>query len=129
MTALLGAHDLHKSYGSRVLFKGISFFISQGDRIGLLGPNGSGKSTLLKILMGLENPEKGEISRRQGLRIGYVSQAPEFPPIAIEEVLLQAVPDGDRFEMETKARILLGKAQFTDFSIQADRLSGGGKNG
>lgn len=127
MTALLGIHHLHKSFGTEILYQGISFFISAGDRIGLLGPNGSGKSTLLKILMGLEPPDQGNISRRQGLRVGYVSQAPEFPPMTLEEVLLQDAPHGDEFELQTRARILLGKAQFTDFTQRADKLSGGWK--
>lgn len=127
MTALLGIHNLFKAYGTEILYRGISFTIATGDRIGLLGPNGSGKSTLLKILMDLESPDEGSISRRQGLRVGYVSQAPEFSPLSLEEVLLQNAPEGDPHELATRARILLGKAQFTDFSQRADKLSGGWK--
>lgn len=127
MSSLLGAHFLSKSYGTQVLFEGISFTIIQGDRIGLLGPNGAGKSTLLKILMGLDQPDEGKISRRQGLRVGYASQVPEFPSDTLENILLQQVPHGDEIEMLTRARILLGKAQFTDFSQNAHVLSGGWK--
>lgn len=127
MSSLLGIHNLHKAYGTEVLYQGISFFITAGDRIGLLGPNGSGKSTLLKIMMDMESPDEGSISRRQGLRVGYVSQAPEFPAIPIEEVLLQDAPHGDEFELQTRARILLSKAQFTDFTQSAATLSGGWK--
>ena len=67
-----------KSFGTQSLFKRISFTLSQGERIGLLGPNGSGKSTLLKILMGLENPDEGHISRKQGLRVAMQSKSPNF---------------------------------------------------
>lgn len=109
------------------LFTNISFTIHQGDKIGLIGPNGSGKSTLLKILMGQEKADEGSVSRKQGLRVGYASQAPEFPSESLEDVLVQEVKDLDPHEALTRARILLGKAQFTDFSQSASDLSGGWK--
>jgi ATP-binding cassette subfamily F protein uup len=127
MTALLGAHSLSKSFGTQILFQSISFTLCQGDRIGLLGPNGSGKSTLLKILVDIEKPDSGYVSKKQGLRIGYASQAPEFPSLPLEDVLRQEIPNGDEIEVLTKARILLAKAQFVDFTQNASTLSGGWK--
>lgn len=127
MTSLLGIHSLSKSYGTQILFKTISFTILQGDRIGLVGPNGAGKSTLLKILIGQDDPDEGSLSRRQGLRVGYVSQSPEFPSLTLEEFLMQQVPHENEIDRLTRARILLGKAQFTDFNQKADALSGGWK--
>ncbi len=127
MTSLLSTHSLSKAHGTQVLFKKISFTISQGDRIGLIGPNGAGKSTLLKILVGLDKADQGEISRRQGLRVGYASQSPEFAAQSLEELLVSQVPDLDENEALTRARILLGKAQFSDFSQNAALLSGGWK--
>ena len=52
MALIESCTDLSKSFGSRVLFQGITLGISEGERLGLIGPNGSGKSTLLKILCG-----------------------------------------------------------------------------
>jgi ATP-binding cassette subfamily F protein uup len=127
MSALLGIHSLAKSYGTQTLFKAISFTLVQGDRVGLIGPNGSGKSTLLKILMGLEKEDSGSISRRQGLRVGYCSQVPEFPSLPLEQVLTEAVPELDEIEALTRARILLSKAQFADETQNAQLLSGGWK--
>ncbi len=127
MSSLLGAHSLSKSFGSQLLFKQISFTISYGDRIGLIGPNGSGKSTLMQILAGIQSEDEGHISKEQGLRIGYASQSPEFPDKTLEEVLVQEIPKGDPLEVLTRARILLGKAQFDDFSQKASTLSGGWK--
>ena len=126
-SVVLGIHSISKSFGTQTLFKDISFTVSQGDRIGLVGPNGSGKTTLLKILMTLEDPDSGSVSRSRGLRCGYASQAPEFPPLPIEAVLLNQIAEGDEIEISTRARILLGKAQFTDFSANAATLSGGWK--
>ena len=56
MSLLLSCQNLSKSYGSRLLFKDLSFGIFSSDKIGFIGPNGSGKSTLLKILAGLDHP-------------------------------------------------------------------------
>ena len=126
MSSLIGAYLLSKSFGTKPLFRDISFTLTQGDRIGLVGPNGAGKSTLLKILMELDKPDTGSISRRQGLCVGYASQAPEFPALPLEELLMAEVR-GDEHERLTKARILLGKAQFSDFTVDATKLSGGWK--
>src|ERR1700733_14164143 len=115
MSALLSVHALSKAYGSQPLFEGISFSIFSGYRIGLVGLNGCGKSTLLKILVGLEKQDEGALSLRPGLRIGYASQAPEFPALPLEAALLAQPSPGDETERLTRARILLSKAQFSDF--------------
>ncbi len=121
---LIGIHSLFKAFGTQVLFENLSFTIESGDRIGLIGPNGSGKSTLLKILVGQEKEDSGFLSKKQHLKIGYASQSPEFEEgLTVEQVLS---PTND-IEALARARILLSKAQFADFSQQAARLSGGWK--
>lgn len=130
MSSLIGIHSLSKSYGTQILFKEISFTIHAGDRIGLLGPNGAGKSSLIKILAGLDKPDSGSVSRKQNLQVGYASQDPEFPNLSLEEVLLHEKPTShyvDEQELLTRARILLSKAQFTDYTQNASTLSGGWK--
>ncbi|HRD54826.1 MAG TPA: ABC-F family ATP-binding cassette domain-containing protein [Parachlamydiaceae bacterium] len=127
MTALLTLHSLSKAHGTAILFENISTTISQGDKIGLLGPNGAGKSTLLKILIGEEKEDSGFISKKQGLVIGYASQSPEFEDAPLEEILTAEIPKGDETETLTLARTLLAKAQFTDYSQSAAKLSGGWK--
>ena len=127
MTVLLTAHSLSKSYGTQSLFQEISFTICRGDRLGLIGPNGSGKSTLLKIIHGLEDADSGHISRRQNLKVGYASQAPEFPADPVEQILVNEGVHLEEHERQTHARCLLSKAQFADFSQSAHLLSGGWK--
>jgi ATP-binding cassette subfamily F protein uup len=127
MTVLLATHSLSKSYGTQVLFEGISFTICQGERIGLIGPNGAGKSTLLKILAGVEEAQSGTITRKQGLRLGYASQMPHFASDTLLETLIEAAWQTERHEAEVKAQILLSKAHFKDPHAYADKLSGGWK--
>ena len=72
--SLLTAAGLAKSYGPNDIFSGISLSIPQGARIAIVGPNGIGKTTLLRILVGLEEPSAGNISRARGLSFGYLPQ-------------------------------------------------------
>ncbi|WP_286238704.1 ABC transporter ATP-binding protein [Neptuniibacter halophilus] len=58
----LEINDLHKSYGSLEVLKGISLTAKVGDVISILGSSGSGKSTFLRCLNLLESPSSGEIS-------------------------------------------------------------------
>jgi ATP-binding cassette subfamily F protein uup len=74
----LQVENLTKSFGDLVLFKNISFGLSEGDRIGLIAHNGAGKSTLLNIITDKESKDNGEIVFRRDLRIGYLSQDPKY---------------------------------------------------
>lgn len=58
----LVAHDLHKSYGKRVILKGISLEINSAEIVGLLGPNGAGKTTCFYMVVGLVACDKGSVS-------------------------------------------------------------------
>ncbi|MDP1880231.1 MAG: ABC-F family ATP-binding cassette domain-containing protein [Parachlamydiaceae bacterium] len=128
MTLLLSIQSLSKSFGSRQLFKELSFGIFSHDKVGLIGPNGSGKSTLLKILAGLEDADEGNVVRNRSVRVGYVPQETLFPNISIKEVLLNAFPEKSHVSMlerETKTMIILSKFGFADPAVLANSLSGG----
>ncbi len=66
-----------KSFGDRLLIDDLSFVVPPGAIIGIIGPNGAGKSTLFKMVMGLEQPDKGEISRGSTVKVAYVDQSRE----------------------------------------------------
>ncbi|SMG49140.1 ATP-binding cassette, subfamily F, uup [Marivirga sericea] len=74
----LSVENITKSFGERVLFENISFGLAQGEKVALVGINGSGKSTLLKILMGEEMPDSGNLSFRNEIKVGFLSQNPQF---------------------------------------------------
>jgi len=83
--SLLAVHDVHKSYGPRVLLEGASLSISEGEHIGFIGRNGAGKSTLIRIIAGVEDADRGEVVRMPQLRLGYLEQHEDFLP---EETVL-----------------------------------------
>jgi ATP-binding cassette subfamily F protein uup len=74
----LSVENITKSFGERVLFENISFGLAQGEKVALVGINGSGKSTLLKILMGEETSDSGNLSFRNDIKVGFLSQNPQF---------------------------------------------------
>jgi polar amino acid transport system ATP-binding protein len=61
MTELVEIRDLHKSFGSNHVLRGIDFTVSQGEVVCVIGPSGSGKSTLLRCVNLLEQPERGQV--------------------------------------------------------------------
>ena len=74
----LSVENISKSYGERVLFEGLTFGLSQGDKVALIANNGTGKTSMLKIIAGKDVSESGKITLRKGIRIGYLEQEPSF---------------------------------------------------
>lgn len=75
---LLQLYNGTKSYGPKVLFDHAQFSINENEHVGVIGPNGAGKTTLFKILVGQENLDSGEITKKNSLRIGYLEQESEW---------------------------------------------------
>jgi ATP-binding cassette subfamily F protein 3 len=71
---MLTLSDISKAYGGRILFDETALQVNREDRIGLVGPNGAGKSTLFSIILGMESPDDGKISRERNITIGYLPQ-------------------------------------------------------
>ncbi|OGX60740.1 MAG: ABC transporter ATP-binding protein [Paenibacillus sp. RIFOXYA1_FULL_44_5] len=59
---VLSVHDLHKQIGNKLIIKGISFDVREGEIFGFLGPNGSGKTTTIRMLVDLIRPTKGTVT-------------------------------------------------------------------
>ncbi|RPI18937.1 MAG: ABC transporter ATP-binding protein [Ignavibacteriae bacterium] len=73
---LLSVENLSKTYGTKVLFKEISFGLDKGQKAALIARNGTGKSTLLKILSRLEHADEGNITYRNDIKVEYLPQDP-----------------------------------------------------
>ncbi len=74
MKSLIELKSVDVHFGTFHALNNISLYIHAGARIGLVGPNGAGKSTLLKLLSKHINPDTGNISFAEGIRIGYLPQ-------------------------------------------------------
>lgn len=87
----LSVENLGKNYGERVLFEGLTFGLSQGDKMALIANNGTGKSSMLKIIAGADVSDEGSVTLRNGIRTGYLSQEPNFDnSLTIEKLITES---------------------------------------
>ncbi|MDT2813557.1 ABC-F family ATP-binding cassette domain-containing protein [Vagococcus carniphilus] len=114
---LLQANQIARLFGDEVLFENMQLEVQDRSRIALVGRNGAGKSTLLKILAGIEEPDKGTISKTKDLTMGYLDQHTglESTKTIWEEMLTVFEPIQ---KMEKRLRQL--ENQIADEQIQAD---------
>ncbi len=124
MAILISAHQLRKSFGTRPLFDGLTFSIESNERIGLIGPNGAGKSTLLRILAGHDDADAGDLSKSQGLIVGFLEQVPQFKPNAtVMESVLEGA--GTSHDPQHRAQELLSRLSISGVQgIGPDTLVG-----
>ncbi len=71
---MITVSGLSKAHGAKRLFRDVTFRLLPGRRIALIGGNGKGKTTLLEIVLGLQEPDDGEIHRSKDVRVGYLPQ-------------------------------------------------------
>ncbi|MDH3929774.1 MAG: ABC-F family ATP-binding cassette domain-containing protein [Deltaproteobacteria bacterium] len=71
---MISFYNVSKSFAKQDILLDCSFQVNAGERVGIIGANGSGKSTVFKLLLGLEHPDQGQISRPKNLRLGYLPQ-------------------------------------------------------
>lgn len=77
---LLEIYDLSKHFGVLQVLDSVRFQIDPQAKVGLVGRNGAGKSTLLNIIEGREDFDGGRVTFQSGVRLGYLTQEPEFAP-------------------------------------------------
>lgn len=125
---LLSAQNISKTYMERKVLDDVSFFLNEGDKVGIIGINGTGKSTLLKILAGAEESDRGDIVRTNGIRISYLPQIPEFDDHgSVLEQVLSHLPDDLKESKEYEAKSILDKLDLSDYDRDISTLSGGEK--
>lgn len=125
---LLSAEKIIKSYSEVLLLNGVSLYIVEGDKIGVIGVNGTGKSTFLKIIAQLEEPDNGTISKNPGVRVEHLQQNPVWDEKAtvLEHVFLGATTEFKGVK-EYEAKAILTKLGITEFDKIVSELSGGQK--
>ncbi len=98
-----------KSYddGKKIILDHFNFRVMRGDRIGVLGKNGAGKTTFLKMMLGIEDPDKGTVKLAKNLEVGYFDQKRgDLDPD--KSLIRNLLPDGgDHIEVMGKMRHVL----------------------
>lgn len=138
---ILRAENIQKKYGSRMVVKGISLQVKQGEIVGLLGPNGAGKTTSFYMIVGMIQPNGGRIFlddeditdapmyKRAQKGIGYLAQeASVFRKLSVEDNILSVLQFTDLTKKEQRERM---ESLIEEFSLghvrknRGDLLSGG----
>lgn len=127
---IINVENITKSYTERELFHKASFYLQEGEKVGVIGINGTGKSTLLKIIAGLEQPEEGTVTRGNRIVVRYLPQNPVFDSekTVLESVLLSAEEysgAGELWNLESDAKAMLTRLGIMDFNQKTGELSGG----
>lgn len=126
---ILTAEHIKKSFTERLLFDDASFYLHEGEKVGILGINGTGKSTLLKILAGIEEPEDGKVVLANHVVMRYLPQHPVFKEgqTVLEAVLEVHKGDETLYNLEADAKTMMTKLGIKDFDQPVEQLSGGQK--
>ena len=126
---LIEAKSITRELGGRVLFKDFSAQLGPNSRVGLLGLNGCGKSTLIRTLIGLDQPDSGEVVIAEAAGVSYFEQQKEAldPKVSL---LKSLCPDGDYIEVQGQpvfARSYLSRFHFRpeQMDLPVGKLSGG----
>jgi lipopolysaccharide export system ATP-binding protein len=138
---LLSATGLVKSFKGRTVVKGVSLEVRAGEVVGLLGPNGAGKTTIFDMMVGLCQPDSGDIHlngevitdlpmyKRARKGIGYLPQESSvFRRLTVEENILAILEmlDLGASEREQRVAALLNELELTHLrTSKAYSLSGG----
>ncbi|MDY3989310.1 MAG: ABC-F family ATP-binding cassette domain-containing protein [Massilioclostridium sp.] len=125
---LLSAEAITKSYREGNLLDGVSLYLEEGDKAGIIGINGTGKSTLLKIIAGVEQPDSGSVVTASGVRIGYLPQNPGFAAgTTVLAQVFSGAASAARQAKEYEAKSILTRLGITEFDRDISTLSGGQK--
>ena len=129
---VIEAKGISKAYGDKLLFEDLSFTLPPGGIVGVIGPNGAGKSTLFKLLTGKEEPDGGEISIGETVRLGFVDQSRDH--LDDSKNVWEEISDGldymkvNGHDMSTRAYVGAFNFKGQDQQKNVGKLSGGERN-
>lgn len=125
-------NDVSKAYGDKLLFEHLSFVLPPAGIVGVIGPNGAGKTTLFRLIMGLEQPDNGDITIGETVKLAYVDQ--QHKSIDPDKTVFQTIADGSDWirlgKRDVNARAYVSRFNFTgsDQEKRCGVLSGGERN-
>ena len=155
MISYLQVKELKKSFGDLVLFEDITFGIDKDQKVALIAKNGTGKTSLLNIIAGKDSQDKGEITFRRDLKVGFLEQTPPLnnqntiidevfhASEEIKQAILdynQAIDTNDKnllsssiekmdhlqaWDYDVKVKQILSKLKIDKYNQKIETLSGG----
>jgi ATP-binding cassette ChvD family protein len=131
-SVVIEVKDLRKGFGDRVLIDNLSFTLPRNGIVGVIGPNGVGKTTLFKAIVGLEEPDSGQVKVGDTVQISYVDQS--RAGIDPKKTLWEVVSDGldhikvGQVEIPSRAYVSQFGFKGPDQQKPAGVLSGGERN-
>ncbi len=129
---VIEAQHVAKAYDDKALFTDLNFMLPPNGIVGVIGPNGAGKTTLFRLIMGLENADRGEFEVGETVKIAYVDQTHKdlSPEKTVYEVISQGVESFRMGGRDMNARAYLSRFNFTgaDQEKKIGVLSGGERN-
>ena len=131
-TNVIEAIGVAKAYGDKLLYDNLNFNLPQAGIVGVIGPNGAGKTTIFRMIMGEEEPDKGEFKVGETAKIAYVDQ--KHSNIDPEKTIWQNFSDGQELVMmggkEVNSRAYLSRFNFSggEQNKKVKLLSGGERN-
>ena len=120
---ILSFEDVCFTYSFKPILDYVNLVINEKEKWGIVGQNGVGKSTLLRMMVGLEKPDSGEVTRLKKYKISYCPQNSEFDPdkTIYDTVLSYMTEKTEEYQIQAT----LNKLGFTDYSQKIGILSGG----
>jgi ATP-binding cassette ChvD family protein len=129
---VIDVNNLTKAYGNRLLFENLNISIPKNAVVGIIGPNGVGKSTLFRIIMGKEQPDNGEVTIGDTVKLSYVDQSHE--DLLPEKTIYDVISKGNEIlsvgGATINARAYISRFNFSgaDQQKKVGVLSGGERN-
>ena len=124
---ILTLENIKKNYTERMLFDEASFYLQEGEKVGIIGVNGTGKSTLLRMIAGTEVADEGKRVVANNLVIRFLTQQPQFADgmSVLQAALSLDIHEEHDLSYEARAKQQLMELGITDFDQPMEQLSGG----
>ncbi len=129
---VINAEGVSKAFGDKLLFEDLDFMLPPNGIVGIIGPNGAGKTTLFRMIMGMEQADKGIFTVGETVKVGYVDQV--HSNIDPNKSVYETIAEGTEYirvgGREINARAYLSRFNFTgaDQEKKCGVLSGGERN-
>ena len=129
---VINAEGVSKAFGEKLLFEDLEFMLPPNGIVGIIGPNGAGKTTLFRMIMGMEQADKGTFAVGETVKVGYVDQV--HSNIDPNKSVYETIAEGTEYirvgGREVNARAYLSRFNFTgaDQEKKCGVLSGGERN-